>query len=135
MVGQKVAEAIRHNGYDITVVAEAADMRPVALTERLRGEVSFTFEQLVAVGGFLSFPIPEFFQEVTTREQSKTGHRERKEGIHVRRVSRSGRHVQTNPVQQGSRGGADPDVSDERAPFLRAGSGSVDRVMAGRTAD
>lgn len=66
MVGQKIAEAIRENGYDIPVVAEAADLSAAALDERLHGDDSFTFEQLVAVGGFLSFPVPEMFKEVVT---------------------------------------------------------------------
>lgn len=66
MVGQKVAATIRDNGYDTTVVAEAADMPAAALNARLSGDEPFTFEQLVAVGGFLSFPIPNFFEEAIT---------------------------------------------------------------------
>lgn len=66
MVGQKIATAIRENGYDIPVVAEAADLSTTALNERLHGDASFTFEQLVAVGGFLSFPVPDMFKEVVT---------------------------------------------------------------------
>lgn len=66
MVGEQVAEHIRINGSTLTVVAAAADMRPAELTEALEGARSFEFEQLVAVGGFLSFPIPDLFKEVVT---------------------------------------------------------------------
>lgn len=66
MIGEQVAAHIRNNGTSITVVAAAADMRPAELEKALTGAASFEFEQLVRVGGFLSFPIPDLFKEVVT---------------------------------------------------------------------
>ncbi|MFF2054153.1 hypothetical protein ACFVU2_21280 [Leifsonia sp. NPDC058194] len=66
MVGQKIAATIRDNHYDKSVVAKAADMTVTALDERLEGGASFSFEQLIAVGGFLALSVPDLFEEVVT---------------------------------------------------------------------
>lgn len=66
MIGERVADAIRDNGTNITVVAEAADMRPAALNDRLTGREPFTYEQLVTVGGFLHVRVPDLFEGATT---------------------------------------------------------------------
>ncbi|MDN4616451.1 hypothetical protein P5G50_18540 [Leifsonia sp. F6_8S_P_1B] len=64
VIGEAVAEAIRNSGSSEAVVAAAADMRPAELHDALTGARSFEFEQLVAVGGFLSFSVPELIKEV-----------------------------------------------------------------------
>jgi len=66
MIGERVADAIRGNGVDIAVVARAADMRPSALNARLEGRGAFTFEQLVAVGGFLHVRVSDLVKGATT---------------------------------------------------------------------
>lgn len=63
VIARNVAAAIAAAGLPVPVVAQAADITTLQLTDRLTGRVEFQYDELVRVGGFLRLPDHRFLEE------------------------------------------------------------------------
>lgn len=61
-IARRVNLAISEAGYDVHTVAQAADITPVELDDRLHGRAEFKLDELVRVGGFLRIPATRFLE-------------------------------------------------------------------------
>jgi hypothetical protein len=61
-IARRVSVAISDAGSDVHSVAQAADITPTELDDRLSGRVDFQLRELRAVGGFLRIPVTRFME-------------------------------------------------------------------------